>query len=71
LDFYNASSLKQQSTDRHIASLGHIILILSQPVFALSLNEKINKGSLTMTIYVTKATQTSPLTDNRISGVMV
>ena len=30
LDFYSASSLKQQSADRHIAPLGHIILILSQ-----------------------------------------
>jgi hypothetical protein len=27
LDFYSASSLKQQSTDRHVAPLGHIILI--------------------------------------------
>jgi hypothetical protein len=34
LDFYSASSLKQQSTDRHVAPLWHIILILSQPVFA-------------------------------------
>jgi hypothetical protein len=25
LDFYNASSLKQQSADRHVAPLGHII----------------------------------------------
>jgi hypothetical protein len=28
--------LKQRSTDRHVASVGHIILIPSQPVFALS-----------------------------------
>jgi hypothetical protein len=35
LDFYSASSLKQQSTVRHVAPLGHIILIPSQPVFAL------------------------------------
>ena len=34
LDFYSASSLKQQSADRHVAPLWHIILILSQPVFA-------------------------------------
>jgi hypothetical protein len=33
LEFYSASSLKQQSADRHVASLGHIILIPSQPVF--------------------------------------
>jgi len=36
LDFYSASSLKQQSADTHFAQLGHIILIPSQPVFALS-----------------------------------
>jgi len=32
LDFYSASSLKQQSTGRHVAPLEHIILIPSQPV---------------------------------------
>ena len=36
LDFYSASSLKRQSEGRHVAPLGHIILIPSQPVFALS-----------------------------------
>ena len=36
LDFFSASSLKQQSAGRHVALLGHIILIQSQPVFALS-----------------------------------
>jgi len=36
LDFYSASSLKQQSASRHVAPIGHIILIPSQPVFALS-----------------------------------
>jgi hypothetical protein len=36
LDFYSASSLKQQSTGRHVAALKHIILIPSQPVFALT-----------------------------------
>jgi hypothetical protein len=35
-DFYSASSLKQQSVDRHGPPLGHIILIPNQPVFALS-----------------------------------
>jgi hypothetical protein len=33
LNFYNASSLKQLSAGRHVAPLGHIILIPSQPVF--------------------------------------
>jgi hypothetical protein len=36
LDFHIASSLKQQSADRHVAPLGHIILISSLPVFALT-----------------------------------
>ena len=36
LDFNSASSLKQQSAGRHVAPLGHIILILSQIVFALT-----------------------------------
>jgi len=35
-DFYSGSSLKQQSTDRCVAALGHIILITSQPVFAFT-----------------------------------
>ena len=34
--FYSASSLKQQSMDRHITPLDHIIPILKQPIFALS-----------------------------------
>ena len=33
---HSASSLKQHSTDRHVAPLGHIILISSQSVFDLS-----------------------------------
>jgi hypothetical protein len=36
LDFYSASSLKQQSAVSRAAPLRHIILIPSQPVFALS-----------------------------------
>jgi hypothetical protein len=36
LDFYSAISLKQQSAGKHVAPLRHIILIQSQPVFALS-----------------------------------
>jgi len=35
LDYYSTSSLKQQSTGRHVASLVLINLIASQPVFAL------------------------------------
>ena len=36
VDVYSASSLKQQSAGRHVAPLGHIILIPSQPVFDFS-----------------------------------
>jgi hypothetical protein len=36
LDLYSASTLKQQFVSRHVAPLGYIILIRSQPVFALS-----------------------------------
>ena len=34
--FYSVSSLKQQSTYRHVSPLAHIILIPRQPDFALS-----------------------------------
>jgi hypothetical protein len=34
MDVHSASSLKQQSTGKHVAQLGFIILILSQPFFA-------------------------------------
>jgi hypothetical protein len=37
VDFFSASSLKQQFADRHVVPLGHIILILSQPVFAINM----------------------------------
>jgi len=33
LDFYSASSLKQQSAGKHVAPFGHIFLIPSQPIF--------------------------------------
>ena len=36
--FFSANSLKQQSTDRHVAPLVHIILIPSQSVFVILLN---------------------------------
>jgi hypothetical protein len=35
LDFYSAISLKEHSTGRHVAPLGHIILIPSQPFFTI------------------------------------
>ena len=36
LDFNSVSSLKQQSAERQIISIGNIVLISSQPVLALS-----------------------------------
>jgi hypothetical protein len=33
--FFSASSLKQQFACKHVASLGHSILIPNQPVFGL------------------------------------
>ena len=36
LYFHSANSLKQQSTDRHVAPFGHIILIPSQPFLLLN-----------------------------------
>ena len=35
-DLYSASSQKQQSADSYVALLGHILLIPSQPVVALT-----------------------------------
>ena len=48
LDLYSASSLKQHFTSIYVAPLGHIILIQSQPIFALCplccmLNQRSNK----------------------------
>ena len=50
LDFYSASSLKQQSAGRHVEPLRHIILIPSIPVFALSLYCCVHSGEATNTI---------------------
>jgi hypothetical protein len=36
LDLYSASLLKQKSAGRHVTPLRHIILILIQPLFAIS-----------------------------------
>jgi hypothetical protein len=36
LDLYSDSSPKQQSADRHVAPLGHIILIPTQLIFVLT-----------------------------------
>jgi hypothetical protein len=36
LELYSASSLRQQSAGRNVTPFGHIILIPSQPIFALS-----------------------------------
>ena len=48
-EFYNASSLKQWSADRHVTALKHIILIPSQPVFALTPKCCVLSGEVTNT----------------------
>ena len=42
--FYSASSLTQQSSGRHVASLRHMILIPSHPAFAVSLQCRVLSG---------------------------
>ena len=44
--------LKQQSADRHVAPLGHIILIPSQPVFVLSPQCCVLSGEATNTNFI-------------------
>ena len=52
LGIYSASSLKQQSADRHVVPVRHIILISSQPVFALSPLCCILRGEATNTYFL-------------------
>ena len=52
LDSYSVSSLKQPSADRHVAPLGHIILIPSQPVFALTPYCYVLSGEATHTNFI-------------------
>ena len=52
LVFYSASSLRQQSTDRHVAPLWQIILISSKPVFALSPEHCVLSGEATNTNFI-------------------
>ena len=52
LDFYTSSSLIQKSTSRHVISLGHIILIPSQPVFALTQQRWVLTWEATYTNYI-------------------
>jgi hypothetical protein len=51
-DFYSASSLKQQSVGRYVAPLGHIIMIPSQSVFALSPYCCVISGEVTNTNFI-------------------
>jgi hypothetical protein len=50
--FLSSSSLKQQPTGRHFAPLGYIILIPSQPVFALSPKCCVLSVEATQTIFI-------------------
>ena len=51
-DYVNvsANSMKQQSASRYVATLKHIILTSSQPVFVLHLNEACLANKQTMQI---------------------
>jgi hypothetical protein len=49
---YSARSLEHQSAGRHVCLLGHIILILSQPVFALSTLFRVLSGEATNTNFI-------------------
>ena len=51
-DFYGAIALKQQVVDRPVVPLGHIILILRQPVFALSPECCVCRGEATNTNFI-------------------
>ena len=46
LDFYSASSLKKQSEGRHVASLGHIMLIPTNQNLLLLLNAVLKKQQI-------------------------
>jgi hypothetical protein len=52
LDVYSASSLKQQSAGREVAPLEHIILIPSQPLFALPPECCVLSGEATNTNFI-------------------
>jgi hypothetical protein len=65
LNFHSASSLKQQSAGRHVAPLGHIILIPSEPVFALLLNAACLAEKQQLPISVFGLTRTHDLQHSR------
>jgi hypothetical protein len=66
LDFYSASSLKQQSADRYVAQLGHIILIPSQPVCSHSLMLRAQRRSNKYQFY----SRTTKLIDQQVYRVL-
>ena len=58
LDCYSASSLKQQSTARHVAPPGYISLISSRPVLSrtvVCLEQRTNKYYLLIVFGLTRA----------------
>ena len=69
---HSASSLKQKSADRHVAPLGHIIPIPSQPVFLFLLNAgrstkyQLNSLGLEPTIYRTRGEHANDYTTDVI-----
>jgi hypothetical protein len=65
LDFYSASSLKQQSAGRHVAPLGHIILIPSHSAIALSPECCVLSGEATNTNFDLTGARTHDLPYSR------
>ena len=63
--YYSARTLKQQSVDRHVAPLGHIILMQSQPVFALYAYCCVLNGEVTHIIVIVFG-----LTRSRLEGTI-
>ena len=52
LDLYSASSLKQQSADKQVTPLGHIILTPSQTVFVVTPDYCVLRGAATNTNFI-------------------
>jgi hypothetical protein len=52
MDFYSASSLKQQSAGRHVTSFGYIILIPSRPVFGFTPEFCVRSGEAANTNFI-------------------
>ena len=71
LYFYSASSLKQQSACRPVASLWHIILIPSQPVNTNLIFFGLTQPGLELTNYYTQGKYANHDTTNAVSYLLM